>query len=522
VPSSSRPIEDRVRPPLSATVMVAAALVGPAGLVVLLRGSRFDVLFESVTFHLFVVSGISAFTLVIALVAARQAVGARRANLQPLALGAIGVTVFMLAHGLVTPGIFDRPANMWVARFPVLAITAFAVGIALVHRQPTTRIDRGTARRRLAMGVVAMVVPAAVVVADPTRLGGAGPFSGESLVVQVIAIAGGVSLVWTGLAHFRRWRLSGSRMQLSLTLAAWLGTAALVSLELGAMWRLSWWDYHAFLLAGFGAAVLAIATARRETAAVDDVLEQAFHTDPFHHITAGYPEALRTLIAAVEAKDPYTFGHSERVAELATRLGLQLGLPADRLRGLARGAYLHDVGKIGIPDRILNKPGQLDDAERAWIEEHPNAGAAMVAGSPSLTETIDVIRHHHERVDGTGYPAGLAGSAIPFSARVCAVADVWDALTSDRAYRDAMSKQQALGHILAGRGTHFDPVVVDALVTHLGAEAIVPTEQGDERVAVEAAHACHRVDPGWSLEPSALSGMTDSAEPSDPPAHVGD
>jgi len=494
VPSSSRPIEDRVRPPLSATVMVVAALIGPAGLVVLLRGSRFDVLFESVSFHLFVVSGISAFTLMIALVAARQAAGARRANLQPLALGAVGVTVFMLAHGLVTPGVLDRPGNVWVARFPVLAIAAFAVGLALVHRQPTTRIDRRVARRRLTVGILAMAAPAAAVVADPARLHGAHPLPGEPLAVQVIATAAGASLIWTGLAHFRRWRLSGSRLQLSLTLAAWLGAAALVSLQLGAMWRLSWWDYHAFLLAGFGAAVMAIITARRETAAVDDVLEEAFHADPFRHITAGYPEALRTLIAAVEAKDPYTFGHSERVAELSTRLGLQLGLSADRLRGLARGAYLHDVGKIGIPDRILNKPGPLEDAERAWIEEHPNAGAAMVAGSPSLRETIDVIRHHHERVDGAGYPAGLSGSAIPFAARVCAVADVWDALTSDRAYRDAMSREQALGHILAGRGTHFEPVVVDALVAHLGADAIVPTEHGDERVAVEAAHACHRHD----------------------------
>jgi len=99
---------------------------------------------------------------------------------------------------------------------------------------------------------------------------------------------------------------------------------------------------------------------------------------------------------------------------------------------------------------------------------------------------------------------------------------VWDALTSDRAYRDAMSKEQALGHILAGRGTHFDPVVVDALVTHLGAEAIVPTEQGDERVAVEAAHACHREDHAERPESSDLSGIASSPEVSGPPTRVGD
>lgn len=493
LPRASRPIDDRVRPPLAASLMVSAALVGPAVLVVLLRGSRFDVLFESVTFHLFVVSGISGLALLIALVAAKQAAGAQRANLQPLALGAVAVTVFMLAHGLVTPGIFGRPANLWVARFPVLAVASFAAGLALVHHRPTTRIDRALARRHMTLGVAVIALPAAVIVADPTLLGGTGSLPGEAVVADAIAAAAGLLLTWTGFVHFRRWRLSGSCLQLSLTLAAWLGAAALVSLQLGEIWRLSWWDYHAFLLAGFGAAVAAIVAARRETAAVDDILGEAFDTDPFRHIAAGYPEALRALIGAVEAKDRYTFGHSQRVAELSTRLGLELGLSADRLRGLARGAYLHDVGKIGIPDHILNKPGRLDAGERAWIEEHPNTGAAMVAGSQSLVETIEVIRHHHERMDGTGYPDGLAGTSIPLAARVCAVADVWDALTSDRAYREAMSREQALGHILAGSGSHFDPAVVDALVTHLAAEAIVPAGTGDERVTLEAAHACHDV-----------------------------
>jgi len=125
------------------------------------------------------------------------------------------------------------------------------------------------------------------------------------------------------------------------------------------------------------------------------------------------------------------------VAELAVHLGQRLGLGPAALRSLAEGAYLHDVGKVGIPDHVLNKPGALSEEERGWIQQHPVVGSDIVGRASSLRGTLEVIRQHHERFDGHGYPDGLAGEEISLAAPIVAVADVWDALTSDRAYRAA-------------------------------------------------------------------------------------
>lgn len=238
----------------------------------------------------------------------------------------------------------------------------------------------------------------------------------------------------------------------------------MLSFEHGRATRLSWWDYHAYLFAGFGAAVYAIVVCGRRQRAVTGVLVDTFVDDPLAHIVRGYPEALSSLVKAVEVKDAYTHGHSVRTAELAVELGLQMALAPDRLRIIARGAYLHDLGKIAIPDKILNKPGALSPEERAVIETHPRLGYELASAAASLREVLPVILHHHERVDGMGYPCGLSGASVPLEARVVAVADVWDALTSDRAYRRGWDPARALAHIEAGRGTYFDPHVVDALV----------------------------------------------------------
>jgi HD-GYP domain-containing protein (c-di-GMP phosphodiesterase class II) len=212
------------------------------------------------------------------------------------------------------------------------------------------------------------------------------------------------------------------------------------------------------------------------------------------HIVHGYPEALKTLVRAVEMKDTYTHGHSERTARTAVQLGLRLGLDEDTLRALARGGYLHDVGKIAISDAILNKPGALTPEERAIIERHPRAGYDFVAPVPALAEVLSAVLHHHERWDGTGYPDRLRGEDIPLIARVVAVADVWDALTSDRSYRPGFAPQVALAHITAGRGSHFEPALVDAflaLVADWGYR--VEGVAGDDDEAWRAAETCHEV-----------------------------
>ena len=179
--------------------------------------------------------------------------------------------------------------------------------------------------------------------------------------------------------------------------------------------------------------------------------------------------ALIAFARAVEAKCPTTLGHTERVTDLAVRLATRLGLPAAERETVRRGAVLHDIGKISIPDAVLNKPGRLTAEEFAVVKRHPAEGVRIVEPLRSLRATIPLIRWHHERANGTGYPDGLSGEAIPRTARIVAVADVYDALHSHRPYRPAMTHDESLRVMredAAGGG--LDPELVEALATELG------------------------------------------------------
>lgn len=166
---------------------------------------------------------------------------------------------------------------------------------------------------------------------------------------------------------------------------------------------------------------------------------------------------VRSLVSAVDQKDEYTCGHSLRVAYFAHRLGVKIGMTEDELRMLQWSALLHDVGKIGIRDSVLKKPGKLTPEEFEHIKEHPVRSYQVVKGIPQLSNALDGILHHHERYDGKGYPHGLVGENIPLQARVIQIADVFDALTSNRAYRSAFSWEQALNIIAEEAGTAVDP-----------------------------------------------------------------
>jgi putative two-component system response regulator len=180
-------------------------------------------------------------------------------------------------------------------------------------------------------------------------------------------------------------------------------------------------------------------------------------------------ETIRRLSRALEWRDSLTGEHVERVSELCDLVARHLGLGAHERELIRVASPLHDVGKIGVPDRILRKPGPLTRAERAAVERHPQIGYEILGGSDSelLEHAATISLTHHERWDGTGYPRRLAGAAIPLAGRVVAVADVFDALTSDRPYRAALPYERALALITGARGLQFDPDVVDALLAAL-------------------------------------------------------
>ncbi len=175
-------------------------------------------------------------------------------------------------------------------------------------------------------------------------------------------------------------------------------------------------------------------------------------------------QSLLGLANALEAKDPYTRGHSERVARLAEQLALRIGCSRSEARIIAQAGLLHDLGKIGMPEAVLRKAGPLTEEEWRLMREHPVVGAQIVAPLEFFSEGARIVRHHHERSDGSGYPAGLSGEAIPLGARIVAVADVYDALTSDRPYRGSLGRAAALDHIEEAAGHLLDPEIVSAFL----------------------------------------------------------
>jgi HD-GYP domain-containing protein (c-di-GMP phosphodiesterase class II) len=169
--------------------------------------------------------------------------------------------------------------------------------------------------------------------------------------------------------------------------------------------------------------------------------------------------ALLALSEAIEARDPYTRGHSARVARTAHAVGVRLGCDESRLALLRLGGALHDIGKLVVSEAVLNKPGPLTSAEQAEVREHPEAGARMVALDRSLRPALPGVLYHHERWDGLGYPTGRAGKEIPLEARILAVTDSFDAMTSDRPYRAALTHEEAIAELERCSGSQFDPDV---------------------------------------------------------------
>jgi len=189
-----------------------------------------------------------------------------------------------------------------------------------------------------------------------------------------------------------------------------------------------------------------------------------------------YLSTVRVMIATVEAKDEYTRGHSERVTAYCMRLADFIGVRGEKLKILRLAALLHDIGKIGIPDSVLKKPGRLTDEEFSIIKRHPDVGYRIIRNidSESAEEVARIVRHHHERFDGKGYPDGVAGKKIHIFARVIAVCDTYDAMTSRRPYRDPLPEEVVIREMKKGAGTQFDPRIAELMVRLLQSGEIKP------------------------------------------------
>lgn len=197
-----------------------------------------------------------------------------------------------------------------------------------------------------------------------------------------------------------------------------------------------------------------------------------------NELAQAYESTIEGWARALDFRDKETEGHSRRVTDLTIAIANALGISEDNLAHVRRGALLHDIGKMGIPDRILLKPGALTEEEWQVMKNHPNAAYELLSPIDYLREALEIPYCHHEKWDGSGYPRGLKGESIPLPARVFAIVDVWDALCSDRPYRPAWSAEQALQHIRKEAGKHFDPRVVDAFLNLIDSsgEQLIPSQ----------------------------------------------
>ena len=187
-------------------------------------------------------------------------------------------------------------------------------------------------------------------------------------------------------------------------------------------------------------------------------------SDTYEKLEKAYMESIQTVRYTVEAKDTYTRGHSDRVAEYSVLIGEKLGLGEEDIRRLRIGGLFHDVGKIGVPDNILQKNGKLSDDEYSEIKNHPTIGAHILSSASIFQDIIPIVKHHHERYDGHGYPGMLKGEDIPYLARITAIADSFDAMVSRRVYRESLSTETAISEIENNKGTQFDPNIADAFL----------------------------------------------------------
>lgn len=395
------------------------------------------------------------------------AVGAVRRLPEVALLGGVAwaVSLMGMIHGLLLPGgpYGANPGSQVAVMLAVPVALAAGLPVLLDGR----RSGLWLAVRCRAWVTVSLLVPAALGAAlllQPRLL--PAPSVGGPIAIAIVA----VSLAGTGALSLRHLRLyaigrrGGSLLASIGFISPGLATIAFLG---AAPLSPGWWIAHLTDALGvlFVAAGLLWAHWRDRSLAI--VLSPVLTREPLTALELGLTPVVHRFIAALEAKDEVTRLHVIRVSELAIRIGERAGLDAVSLRAVGLGGLLHDVGKLLTPDRILVKPGALTDEERAVIERHPLDGEALISPYPHLAEVASIVRWHHERPDGRGYPDRLAGAEIPITASIVSVADAFDAMVSDRPYRDGMPTARAQEILAGGSGTQWQPRAVEALLAEL-------------------------------------------------------
>ncbi len=431
---------------------------------------------EPSVLHLLVVGAATGLAAVVSLLITLASPTIRETRIVFLVLAFLTITGVLFAHALTTPGTRGHEENMATQASAALSLVGGALFIALsaLPMPLRRRWSARTTSRVLVIGTVAAVI-AYIVIADRRTdwfASWPGPLAQHAFVdwspnAQLLATALALpAMLLFGFAFYRymrAWRVAGQRSQWAMVNCLGLLMVTELGISFSAPWSLAWWWSHATVVASFAVLVAGLGFEWRRSGTVLLFSHALLLEDGLALARRGYGSAVRDLTAALEEKDPYTRGHTSRVAQYAYAGGEEVGLPELLLDRIALMGEIHDIGKIGIPDKVLLKPGSLTEREFEMIKTHTERGWMLTKDIPALSAAVYGVRHHHERLDGKGYPDRLSGEEIPLEVRCLSVGDVFDALTSSRPYRTAMNPEQALAILKDGVESAYDRRCIEAL-----------------------------------------------------------
>ncbi len=466
-------------------LVVLAMAAGPVALL-LAVGSR-DVSF-SAQFHFWAIAAASAVAAAAAF--ALTAAGARRADGRTVLMGTAfaAMATLLLVHGVSTPGVLAKDNGVVaIAGAGVLPVGAV---ILTVSSHPRFGRPHSIGALLVTQAVLVTVIVALGVIGllDPGLLPTV-PATGSPEAVAVL-IFGVALFLRVVVRSVNTWVLTRRRSDLLVVAGAvWLGIALFCQMLIPMM-HLGWWIGHALEFAGIACVGFPVALDlyrdRQSRPLLGDLraAELAAAEEAFLGVR------VRALMLRIAEKDPSTELHTRRVARLAVEVGEELGLAPGRLRELAIGGLLHDMGKLRVPDEVLGKPGALDKEEFEIIKQHPRWGHDLLVELGGFSRAVhELVLHHHERLDGAGYPDGAAAAGLGLETRILTVCDVYDALVSDRVYRAAWSPERAFGLLHEESGSAYDPICVQALERVLGRvqDVVAPPTPLDRRRTVRRA-----------------------------------
>jgi putative nucleotidyltransferase with HDIG domain len=421
-----------------------------------------DSLFKLPSGHFYIVSLVSILASIIAIAVGISGRRIRNIKISFLSLSFLSLGLMFSIHGLSTPHFILGQTHLpgIAAQLSMILATFWIWLSSLPSDNPIVEFFAKKQRFLLPIWTVALCAVCIIGMMNPSIVHFI-PLNAKPLNIILTLVTLLLNSV-TIYRYYQSYRFTQFPLQIAIVYSSgWLLVSQLIMVR-GVLWSFSWWIYHFLLLAAMIGMIIGLVKQYAVKGTLTESIRSLFTNDPFERITNSIGPSVKALVTATEKKDTYTAGHTFRVTMYALKLAEELHFKPEQLRAIVQGGLVHDVGKISIPDSVLKKSGKLLVDERALIERHPIDGYEMCRGLGFMKEELGIIRSHHEKWNGSGYPDKLKGINIPYFARIVAVVDVYDALTSERSYRKAWTHSEAMKYINENKGTHFDPQCVDA------------------------------------------------------------